>query len=299
MPDIETCVNLLKGHQDFQVLRRLSVPERYFEANADETVFLGVFLDVETTGLDTTTTKVIEVGAVPFEYGTSGRILRVLHDQIISSLQDPGEPISPDITRLTGISDDMVRGQSIDNEKLQALLIKSNLVVAHNASFDRPIAERYWPVCKKRPWACSIKDVPWRDEGVTSSKLDYLAWKVGGFFFDGHRATEDCLAGIEILTRILPESGRTAFDILRNNAAKKSFRIVAVDAPFESKDILKSRGYRWNTGENGHQKSWWTEVSEVDKDKELAWLASEVYVGSEIDIPTSPINALIRYSSRI
>ncbi|MBF0098803.1 MAG: hypothetical protein HQM04_18150 [Magnetococcales bacterium] len=298
MPDIETCVNLLKGHQDFQVLRRLSVPERYAEANSDETVFLGVFIDVETTGLDTATTKVIEVGAVPFEYGTSGRILRVLHGQIISSLQDPGEPISPDITRLTGISDDMVRGQSIDHEKLQALFIKSNLVVAHNASFDRPIAERYWPVCKKRPWACSIKDVPWRDEGVTSSKLDYLAWKVGGFFFDGHRATEDCLAGIEILTRTLPESGRMAFDILRNSAAKKSFRIVAVDAPFENKDLLKSRGYRWDSGESGHQKSWWIEVSELDKAKELEWLASEVY-GREVDIPISQINALNRYSSRI
>ena len=298
MTGTKKCADLLDKHEDYQVLRRLSVPDRYLKADKDDTVYLGVFLDLETTGLDTATCKVIEVGAVPFEYTKSGKIIRVLHDQIVSSLQDPGEPIPPEVVRLTGISDDMVQGKTIDREELNNLIERANLVVAHNASFDRPIAERYWPLCAKRPWACSINDIRWKKEGLASSKLDYLAWKVGGFFFDGHRAAEDCLAGIELLTRVLPESKQIAFEALRGNATQKTVKIWAVSAPFESKDLLKSRGYRWDSGENGHKKAWWTEVTEQDKDAELTWLESEVY-GKKKDVPASAVNALSRYSNRV
>jgi DNA polymerase III subunit epsilon len=298
MSDLEKCTKLLDEHDDFQVLHRLSVPDRYIDVDGDETIYMGTFLDLETTGLDTATSKVIEVGAVPFEYTKSGQIIRVLHDKIISSLQDPGEPIPLEVVRITGITDEMVSGKSIDDEELQQLIMGSNIVIAHNAAFDRPISERYWPACSKRPWACSIKDIPWRDEGVASSKLDYIAWKVGGFFFDGHRATEDCLAGVEILTKVLPVSKRTAFEALRENAATKTFQIWATNAPFEKKDLLKSHGYRWDSGENGRKKAWWTEVKETDKDGELKWLMSEVY-GRDVDVPMSPVTAMNRYSERI
>ena len=298
MSDLKKCSKLLDKHDDFQVLHRLSVPDRYIDVDGDETIYVGAFLDLETTGLNTSTSKIIEVGVVPFEYTKSGKIIRVLHDKIISSLQDPDEPIPPEVVRITGITDEMVNGKSIDNEEIEKLIMGSNIVIAHNASFDRPIAERYWSACKKRPWACSIKDIPWRDEGVSSSKLDYLGWKIGGFFFDGHRATEDCLAGVEILTKVLPESKRTAFEVLRENAATKTFQIWATNAPFEKKDLLKSRGYRWDSGENGRKKAWWTEIKVTDKDSELKWLMSDVY-GREVDIPMSPVTAMNRYSDRI
>ena len=298
MADLEKCATLLDKNEDFQVLRRLSVPDRYLEVDGDQTLYLGTFLDLETTGLDTAHSKVIEVGAVPFEYTKSGQIIRVLHDQIISSLQDPGEPIPPEVVRVTGITDDMVRGKSIDNEQVEKLISKTNLVIAHNAAFDRPIAERYWPICKKRPWACSLKDIPWQTEGIASGKLDYLGWKIGSFFFDGHRAAEDCLAGTEILTRILPISKRTAFEVLRENAATKTSMIWATNAPFENKDLLKARGYRWDSGESGGRKAWWIEVPEQDKDEELEWLSSEVY-GKKVNIPSAPVDAMIRYSGRV
>jgi DNA polymerase III subunit epsilon len=299
MANTEKCAEQLDKHEDFQVLRRLSIPEYYIEVDGEETIYLGAFLDLETTGLDTSASKVIEVGIVPFEYTKSGQIIRVLHDQIISSLQDPGEPISPEVIRLTGISDEMVSGKSIDDEAVKSLLERTNLIIAHNASFDRPIAERYWSICQKRPWACSLKDISWKDEGIASAKLDYLGWKVGGFFFDGHRAAEDCLAGVEILTQQLPVSKKTAFEILRKNAATKTFQIWATNAPFDKKDLLKSRGYRWNVGDNkSSKKAWWTAVPEQDKDEELEWLIAEIY-GRKVDIPTSPVTAMARYSDRI
>jgi DNA polymerase-3 subunit epsilon len=53
-----------------------------------------------------------------------------------------------------------------------------------------------------------MSQVDWAGEGFEGTKLSYLASQCG-FFFDGHRAENDCLAGLEILARPLP-SGRTA-----------------------------------------------------------------------------------------
>jgi len=39
-----------------------------------------------------------------------------------------------------------------------------------------------------------------------------------GLFFDGHRAEEDCRAGIEVLCRTLPHSGRTGLAVLLESA---------------------------------------------------------------------------------
>ena len=51
----------------------------------------------------------------------------------------------------------------------------------------------------------------------------------------------------------------------------------ATGAPFDCKDELKHRGYRWMPHErNGIPRSWWTDVPPADLEAELAWLA-EVY----------------------
>lgn len=53
MADLEKYVDLLDKNEDFQVLRRLSVPERYCDHDPAATIYIGVFIDLETTGLDT------------------------------------------------------------------------------------------------------------------------------------------------------------------------------------------------------------------------------------------------------
>ena len=68
-------------------------------------------LNTVSTGLSYTQDKLIELGMVKFEYNNHGSIFRLLDD--FSSYQDPGIPIPEYITKLTGINDDMVRGQKI------------------------------------------------------------------------------------------------------------------------------------------------------------------------------------------
>ena len=61
-----------------------------------------VSIDLETTGLDSERDSIIEVGALRF---VDGRV-----EDEWSTLVNPGRPLSPFITQLTGISDSMLAG---------------------------------------------------------------------------------------------------------------------------------------------------------------------------------------------
>ena len=112
-----------------------------------------------------------------------GRLFTVYKDRLFCALNDPLRPIPEEITKITGITTEMVLGKSIDPELVQEIIDRANLIVAHIAAFDRPIVERYWPIFREKPWACSWQDIAWNAEGMKAAKLDYLAFKFG-FFFD-------------------------------------------------------------------------------------------------------------------
>ena len=95
-----------------------------------------------------------------------------------------------------------------------------------------------------------MSEPPWREEGFEGLKLAYLAAQ-SGLFYDKHRALHDCHATLHLLSRPLPASGRTALAHLLERARRPSFRLWAEGAPFEHKDTLKGRGYRWSGGEDG------------------------------------------------
>jgi hypothetical protein len=72
-----------------------------------------VVVDVETTGTNPDRDKIIEFGICLFECDRqSGRIYRVLGSW--EWFEDPGVSIPPEITKITGITDEMVAGHRID-----------------------------------------------------------------------------------------------------------------------------------------------------------------------------------------
>ncbi len=297
---LEVCARALEQHDDYRVLRRLPRLSRYHE---DDPALLGsgelrqgLFLDVETTGLDAAVDQVIELALVPFGFAPDGRIF-VLGEEY-SGLRDPGMPISPEITRLTGIDDAMVAGKTLDTDRITELLEPAHLIVAHNAAFDRPFAESLHPLFAQRAWACSLAEVPWREQGLESAKLDYLGFHYG-FFYDAHRATGDCRAGIHLLAQTLPDSGQRVLDAILQSARKKTIRLWAEGSPFDAKDRLKERQYRWNSGDDGRPKSWYRDLDEAELDEELAFLREEIFGGRLPTLQTDTINAFNRYSSRV
>lgn len=219
-----------------------------------------VILDCETTGFEATD-KIIELGLVKAKVSLStGQVTTLI--AAASLYEDPGFAIPELITDITGITDAMVSGQAFDEPAILAWFDDDPVVVAHNAKFDCGFVNRRFPGLSLR-WACSINDVPWRDLGYEGSKLEYLCLKRQGFY-EGHRASIDCLALIWLLNEV-PAAAKA----LLANETEITVKVEAFGSPFDSKDALKARGYRWNP----EGKVWHTEVAGVDLDEETAWLS--------------------------
>ncbi|AWO87539.1 3'-5' exonuclease [Bradyrhizobium diazoefficiens] len=294
--ELERMATLLEARGRYRILRRLE-PRAVYDDPDGSVLHRGIFLDVETTGTDPSADEIIELAMVPFDFASDGRIFTV-HGSF-GRLRDPGRSIPPDVVALTGITDEMVAGQSIDPADVEAFVGSNSvvLVVAHHAGFDRAFAERFYGAFARLPWACSWREIPWADEGFADgTKLANLAAGYG-FFHGGHRAVDDCRAGVELLSRRLPRSGRRALDVLLESARTPRWRIRATGAPFELREILKARRYRWDPGENGRPRAWFIDVTAEALDAERDFLRSEIY-RREVDIDARRIDAYDRYSDR-
>jgi DNA polymerase-3 subunit epsilon len=293
--EFESMVALLESSDEYRILRRLRPLPRFGSA-LDGSFRLGMFVDVETTGLDPASEEIVELAMVNFRYSTDGRVLGI--GESFEALRDPGRPIPPAVISLTGITDEMVAGRTIDPADVAKFLAPCALVIAHNSEFDRRFCERFCTAFAQKPWACSLRDVAWNEEGfVNGAKLPNLATAFG-LFYDGHRAAHDCHAGIVILSQTLPRSGVPALSALLKSARTARFRVWARGAPFAFRETLKRRGYRWSDGTDGRPRAWFTDVPEEGLGAEQSFLRTYVYGGAPVVIDARQVTALDRYSIR-
>ena len=230
---------------------------------------VGAVIDVETTGLDQTSDKVIELAVRRFKYDDAGYMTQIGERR--SWREDPGFPLPLEITRLTGITDDDVAGRHIDELAAINILASADLVIAHNAQFDRPMVERRLSNLPQLAWACSCHEINWREAGFEGRSLGWLCAQAG-YFFDAHNAESDIDAVIQLLQHSNAE-GHPFMAELAENAASDSYLIEAIGSAFETKEALRLRGYRWDSA----SRAWWIEVLDRDWIVEQAWLAQEVY----------------------
>lgn len=275
----------------YRILRKLE-PRLVITAARPGFPLKGVIIDTETTGLNHRKDEIIEIGAVAFTFDETGNIGDVIG--VYSALQQPSIPIPEEITRLTGISDDMVADQMIDLYQVRAVIEPADLVIAHNAGFDRPFCETFSPIFAGKAWACSVSEIDWASRGFEGTKLGYLIGQAG-YFHEGHRAVDDCFALLEVLAEGGGESRRTPFAELYEASQRSRARIFAENSPFDMKDQLKARGYRWSDGSDGRPKSWWIEVAEDALDDELRYLRTQVYRWDDADPPIKRLTAFDRF----
>ena len=259
----------LEGDPCYRVLRRLSLKEGHTGLGTRDAPFIGLSIDVETTGIDHGCDAIIELALRRFRYDRDGVIVAI--DRGYSWLEDPGRPISLEIAKLTGLTDSDLENQSIDEDAAVRLLRSATVIVAHNAAFDRKFVERRLPEAAGLAWACSCSEIDWRGAGFDGRALGWLLGQAG-WFHDGHRAGEDVDGVIALLGHRLAD-GRTALAALVERAEADSWVVRARGAAFEVKDLLRVRGYRWDVG----RKLWWREVSDADRMQEEFWLAGHVY----------------------
>lgn len=281
----------LEAHPDYKVLRRL-VPRTNFHELPIAGLKRGVIVDTETTGTDTVNDEIIELGMVVFSYDpNTGQVSQVLES--IGELEQPSKPIPPESALVHGITDEMVRGKRIDDGRVKAALSGIDLIIAHNAAFDRAMLERRLPIFSSVSWGCSFREIPWREEGIGSQKLDYILNQLG-FFHDAHRAEADCLALLEVLQRPLPVSGKLGLLWMLESQRQPSNRIWAIGSPFDNKDNLKALGYRWD----GNVKCWNLITTHDRLEQDLATLKEAGFNGKPARVQVETLDGLVKYSTR-
>lgn len=176
--------------------------------NLIDTTF--VVLDLETTGGSPRDCAITEIGAVKVRGG-----------EVIGEFQtliNPGGPIPPFITVLTGITDAMVISAPPIGEALFSLIeflgsCEETVLVAHNAPFDigflKSAAEKLqtsWPRYQVIDTARITRYVVTRDE-VRDFKLSTLASFFGANTNPEHRALADARATVDVLHGVIERLG--------------------------------------------------------------------------------------------
>ena len=296
--EAERIARELESRAGYRVLREVRELDPIQSPGAK---LLGLMTDTETTGIHRGKDKIIELCLVPFEYDReAGIITRIAKPY--TSFQDPGVPIPEEITRITGIGDDHVKGKQIDRDLVRRWVGQVNVIVAHNAAFDRAFLEDYDPCFRDCNWVCSQSGLPWKDLGHGSSKLEFLIGR-HGMFHGAHRAENDCFATLHILRQRPAPDQPTYFDLSIAHGRKRSIRVFAINAPFEAKDTIKAAGYLWNDPSKedairGYPKAWWKEIPEENWAETAKWLAEAIYRRPNAMIRYHTVDAMSRFTER-
>lgn len=275
---------------NFRVLRRIAIHEgRTCQPGDPRECLVGAILDVETTGLDPTKDRIIELAIRRFDFARDGRVLNIRAAR--SWCEDPGFPLDPEVVRLTGLTDANLIGRAVDESAVMHALNTADLVIAHNAAFDRKFIERRLPAVRGRPWACSLREIDWVAHGFEGRQLGWLM-NQAGWFYDAHRALADVDAVMHLLQLQLSD-GRLALSELICRASQYSWLVRATEAPFEKKDLLKARGYSWDAG----RRVWWREIFDNDLEQEEHWLSANIYCSASWR-PANPVIERVTWRER-
>lgn len=267
---LEQYAQQLEASGLYQVLNKFQPVEQYLSASQETTELHKVcIIDTETTGLDTSKCEIIELGYQIVEFDSQGNFYRVLAAK--NFLNEPEGEITAEITQVTGLTFEDVEDHQIPWEEVETDMADIKLCIAHNAGFDRPVVERYNDVFVDKVWGCSVSQIDWFHLAKVSSRSqEFLCWKIGQFFYGAHRALDDVQALTHLLQQPIAKAQLPAFHFLLNTVRQQKVMIKATGAPFEVKDDLKSRGYRWNAGERVWQKNFDVSVQQ----EELDWLSA-------------------------
>jgi DNA polymerase III epsilon subunit family exonuclease len=161
-------------------------------------------VDVETTGWAPGDAGITEIGAVRVHRG------RVVAE--FGSLVNPGTPVPPAITELTGISDQMLVSAPPVAAVLPGLLTfaQGSVLAAHNAPFDLRFLTaacagmgRDWPGFEVLDTVRLARHLMATPQEVPDRKLATLASFFGTPVRPSHRALDDARATAAVLGRLL------------------------------------------------------------------------------------------------
>lgn len=169
-----------------------------------------VIFDIETTGLSLNHDELIEVGAIKVK---NGAILGQFGELI-----NPGVPINPFTTQLTGITQSMVNGKPTAKTVLEDFYAfsKDAILVAHNADFDLGFIEtnykKYGIANHMNPSIDTLNLAKVLLPDRTRYGLDSLSRYFKVRLDNHHRAVDDAKATNEIFLHLLKQLKKNGFN---------------------------------------------------------------------------------------
>lgn len=224
-------------------------------------ILLGI--DVETSGLDPENDRVIEVGAVMFDWETK------MPMQILSELVDPGMDmttasdqfeLSEEITAITGITSEALQNYGAYERdvlvRLDAMSHHADYYVAHNGNtFDRLFVEasyrRHSMTMLMRPWLDTMVDIKFH-ESIKTRNLHHLGADNQTLNPFRHRAVFDVLTMFKVMEH---------YDLAAIVARSQEPMVyVRAFVSYEENQKAKDFSFRWNAG----RKIWWKAMKASD-----------------------------------
>ncbi len=165
-----------------------------------------IAFDLETTGLSPAFNHIVEVGAVRFSFdGTElGRM---------QELVNPGSPIPAEVTKVHGITDEMVSSAPSIKEVLKQFFefidSDNTILIAHNASFDvsflsHSVTKTGLPIPENMV-IDNLMLARYRVKNVESYRLDSLARHYDVANTTDHRALSDSIVLKSVFLNVLKE----------------------------------------------------------------------------------------------
>lgn len=252
-----------------------------------------VVVDIETTGLDPAVDDIIMLALTPVELdAATGRTLKIGSPYV--GRRQPRVPMTEEVERIVGIGNEELEGLSFDVAHIDSMLESCDLVVAHNAEFDRAFLEPQLPTLATLPWACSLTDIDWRDaEGQPQASLDHLL-SLHGMRSDGSVAA-DASALAHLLSRPLPVTPTTGYAHLLQAAKRIEYRLRLKTDDATALSALGEMGYVVDDASG----QWMADFeSEDDLHSEVASLAETCLLGQTIEYEAERRDAVHRFSAR-
>jgi DNA polymerase III subunit epsilon len=172
-----------------------------------------LIVDVETTGL-TEKDEVIELAALLFEYDQpldKNKVGSII--ETYTGFREPTIPISAGAVRVNKITKSMLAGQRLDDKRILDMIGRADILISHNADFDRSFVCRLYPEARYKYWYCSLKDITWPKTAYSRRLID-LAAQYNVEVSQSHRALSDC----ETLYKLLAK--RNHFDKLTGDTPR-------------------------------------------------------------------------------
>ena len=122
---------------------------------------------------------------------------------------------------------------------IDAMIVRSDYIVAHNAEFDKSWIEQKTILINEIPWICSCYDFKWPDECNGAKKLTDIALSLDVPVVSAHRALTDCQLLAQCFSKL------TDLEVRLEDAAKPR-QVYISSLPFDKNDTNKEHGFQWD-----------------------------------------------------